>query len=118
MNKLYIRIQYSIEKHTIIRVDNIKEFQKYINDPGFLAHIKFIVVSIKLGKEIDRKPYEINISQNEFDLLTREIKSKISSMWKRDMYFRTLSIVQDSNHFPLLLIKPIEVVKEKEIVEK
>ena len=114
--KLYFRLQCDAKNHTIIRVDNIPVFNKYIQNPLLDQYFKTQVSLIALGQTVKAEPYVYDVKEAEFTLLVKEIKSKISNKWKSDFQFNSISMVADSAHYPLIKIVPIN--RETEVKEK
>lgn len=110
MKKLYCRIQYDKQHHTIIRVDDLKEFQIFFKDEQMHLHFKLILSELKLGNKPEIKPYQFEINQEDFDQLVRVIKKKIASVHSKGIHFNSISLVEDSVHYPVIKI----VIKEPE----
>ena len=104
MKKLYVRIQYKTDRHSIIRIDNIKEFEKYFKNKEVEDHFDRLLFEIKLGEKPKVEPYVFNVDFKEFNLLVSKIKNKISSPYKKEIHFKSISIVEDSYHYPMIRI--------------
>jgi len=113
MKKLYIRIQYNKTNHTLIRVDDNQAFKSFINSPELTLHYQKILLELKLGHKPDIKPFQIQVEEQEFNNLVKEIKKKISSSYSKDMHFSSISLVEDSHHYPM--IKITRKIKEDEL---
>ena len=112
MRKLYVRVQYTQKSHTIIRVDDLPEFKKFVTDDEMVAHFQLMVLEVKLGNKPKIEPYIFNIEDNEFKGLEMAIKRKISSSYKHIIHFNQISLVEDSFHYPVIRIlikEPVEV---------
>jgi len=115
--KLYCRIQYDQKNHTIIRLDNLVAFQKFINNPKLNQYYRNQLSLIAVGQEVKADPFVYNVEEVEFEQLVKEIKLKISSLWKSLMNFQQISMVSDSRHYPLIQIVPINrEVKEEAVL--
>ena len=112
--KLFVKIQYSTGKHTAIRVDNIPNFQKYLNDPEMFLYFQKQTMLIRLGQKATADPYVYEVEESEFESLVKDIKSKISSSHKSEMHFQQISICEDSRHYPLIKIVTVNREEKEE----
>lgn len=105
MKKAYILIYYNNSNHTVIRVDKLKEFRKYLTDPECILYFKTLLLQIKVGQKPSSDPYLFEIEDAEFDLLVNAVRKKISVQWGTTISFNSLSLCEDSRHSPMIKIE-------------
>lgn len=112
-SKLYIRIQCGARNHTIIRIDSIPQFKRFLSDPDMHNYFRGVLLDAASGSKKKVEPFLFEVEQDEFNSLVTEIKRKISSQWKNTMNFSSISIVEDSRHMPMIRIVVKEIIKEE-----
>jgi hypothetical protein len=97
---------YATFKSTMVRVDSIDEFQKYIYSQSINDF--FAKQTIKLASDPKAKPapFVYEVSEQEFEMLLREIKAKIGSRDKEYQGLTAIILREDSRHYPLIKIVP------------
>jgi hypothetical protein len=116
MKKLYIEVPSKIEyikdsegvkilAYSIVRVDNSKLFERFFTDQDFLFSLKDKILRVKIGEAVKPEPYIFELEDLEFESIVKFIKSKISSIWKNELSFKYIPIVEDSRHLPIIILK-------------
>jgi len=122
INKLYLRV-YSLkiqggkplQSHILYRVDDIKEFGEIINSNSCKSYFTSVEGLLRLGKLTEIKPYQVTVTQELFNQMTKQINRKIGS--ERKLNTDSLNIVQSSRHHPCIVINKVENEYSKSSLE-
>lgn len=125
--KLYIQIPstkgefkdgqfYQNPFHQMIRVDSLKEFREVCFGQATKLHFESLMSKIKLGLEVVVKPFEIEVTEQEFEAMEKAVRSKVSSVIKPR--FKAFNLVQDSKHNPMIRVIPPKVFVDDMIEEE
>lgn len=111
LNKLYVKVNIisldkrnkPVQRHLLIRVDDISGFKKVIESDGFKQYFFSLNGLILLNKlEGNIQPYRINLDEEEFDYMRKEVNRKIGS--GRKYMSDTFELVSSSTHKPCIVI--------------